>query len=141
MKRSHPLIVLGTIDFFAGFVRFFLSLSMAHFFSTALTFGAVEKATARLALSTFGLLFAAFVVQIICSFLGMIHWQEPLKARTCTLWGLLSLALGLIGNLLQLHIGYGASIYAWISGVAAPALFLLAAAEYWLRVRLGKQKR
>ena len=130
MKKSNFLKYVSIVLMLVSLVRFFFGVSMFNFYATARTFGSADKELLRLAGINLGLLAACAVAELVCGFQGALNWEEPLNAPKCIRWGVAALALGLAGNLMQAYIGYGVSYVAWITGVAAPLLYLAAAVAF-----------
>ena len=67
------------------------------------------------------------VLELVAGFMGALYCEEPLLAHRCIAWGAAALILGLAANVMQIIVGYGASAYVWLSGVAVPAVYILGA--------------
>ena len=132
MRKSYLLKYMSFLLMLVSLVRLFFGFTMINFFSTSMTLGAVDKPMMRTAIAAIILIFLDFLAEMVSGFIGALHWDEPLKAGTCCLWGLTSLAIGLAGNLVQGMTGYGVSYVAWITGVIVPALYLLAAFVFFI---------
>ena len=130
MRRSHFLQYSCILLMLASLVRTVFGIMMINFYATARTFGAVDERMLRRAGWTLLLLVLCAVIELIGGFVGALNWEEPLRAKACARWGAAAVATGLIGNLMQILIGYGASYVAWITGVAAPLLYLAAALRF-----------
>ena len=133
MRRSHFLKYSCILLMLAALVRVFFGLMMINFFATARTFGAADPGLLRRAGITLLLLILCAIAELVGGFVGALNWEEPLNAKKCVVWGCVSLALGLAGNLMQALTGYGVSYVAWITGVAAPLIYLIAALRFSLR--------
>ena len=137
MRRSRFLKYSCILMMLTSFVRFFFGITMINFYTTASTFGAVEKETLRMAGLTLALVLACAAAELICGFVGALNWEEPLRAGKCFGWGLAALLLGLAGNGMQALLGYGVSEVAWATGCIAPLVYLAAS----LRFLLAQRKR
>lgn len=133
MRRSRFLKYSCILLMLAALVRVFFGLMMINFFATARTFGAAEPGLMRRAGITLLLLLLCAGAELVGGFVGALNWEEPLNAGKCVAWGGAALALGLAGNLMQAVTGYGVSYVAWITGVGAPLLYLIAALRFRLR--------
>ena len=133
MRKSYLLKYISFVLMLASLVRLFFGFMMINFFATALTMGAVEKQNMKLAVAAIVLIVLSFFMELVSGFTGVLHWNEPLRAGRCTVWGLATLLVGLAGNLMQGITGYGISYVAWITGIAAPGLYTLAALYFYLR--------
>ena len=127
MRKSYLLKYASFLLMLTSLVRLFFGFTMINFFSTAMTLGAVDKSMMRTAIAAIILIFLGFLTEMVSGFIGALHWNEPLRAGRCCLWGLASLIIGLAGNLVQGITGYGISYVAWITGVIVPAVYTLAA--------------
>ena len=135
MRRSNFLKYVSILMMLNGLVRLVFGIMMVNFFSTAITFGAIEKETMRLAQLTAAVLCVGALADVICGFIGAVRWDEPLLAGSTSRWGLAALALGIAGNILQAGTGYGLSYVTWTTGLVIPALFLTACLSFLLRSR------
>lgn len=139
MKRSRFLKYVSILMMLISLVRFFFGLMMTNLFTTASTLGRADKQTVQTAFLAFAVIILCAVAELVCGFLGALNWEEPLRARRCVIWGILTLVLGLAGNVIQSFTGYGVSFVAWTTGAVAPALYLAAALRFYLRA--GKRRR
>lgn len=135
MRKSSFVKYASFLMMLVSLVRFFFGLMMFNFFSTTLTFGAVTKEQVRLASIAMLLIVLGCLADLIAGFVGMLNWEEPLKAKDCARWGAAALLLGLAGNILQGITGYGISLVAWITGAVIPGLFLCAAVHFAVKAR------
>ena len=126
MRRSPLLKAASILMMLSSLVRFFFGIMMINFFATARTFGAADHAMLRGAGIALALLVLGALTELICGFLGALHWEEPLRAKSCAVWGGAALLLGLLGNGAQALTGYGVSCVAWCTGALVPGFFLLA---------------
>lgn len=134
MRKSRFLLVSSTFCMLSGLVRIVFGFMMLNYFSTALSFG-VGAEIIPFANLTAAVLMLGGIAQEICGFKGAMNWEEPLLARSCAFWGGGTLALGLIGNVMQIVTGYGASYVTWTTGLLVPGLFFAAALIFALRVK------
>lgn len=138
MRRSRFMLISSTLSMLSGLVRIVFGIMMINYFSTLLTFQRMNEQQLlfiRFANATVAVLLLGGIAQVICGFKGAMNWEEPLRARSCALWGGVTLALGLIGNIMQIVTGYGASYVTWITGLIVPGLFFAAALIFALRIK------
>lgn len=133
MRRSRFLKVTSILSMLCSLVRLTFGIMMTNLYSTALSFGTIDRTDMRLVNVTMALLALSAAAELVCGFKGALNWEEPLRARNTAAWGAVSLLLGLAGNLMQARIGYGVSYVAWITGLGIPALFFAAALRFALR--------
>ena len=135
MRKSRFLRVCSILSMLGGLVRIVFGFMLINYFSTLLSFGVVGEEQIRFANLTFTVLLLSGIAELICGFMGALNWEEPLRAGSCAVWGGGTLLLGLIGNVLQIGTGYGASFVTWTTGLLVPGLFFAAALIFALRVR------
>ena len=133
MRKSQLLKWAGVLMMPASLVRFFFGLSMFNVFTTSLSFGAMEKEDMLLPGIALALIILSTLAGLISGFLGVLNWEEPLRAGRCTVWGAVTLGLSLAGCLLQLLAGYGISLVIWITAVLAPIFYFVAALRFRLK--------
>lgn len=135
MKRSQFLRAGSILCMLSGLVRIIFAFMLLNFFSTALSFGKIAKDQMLFANLTGAVLMLGGLAQELCGFKGAMNWEEPLRARSCALWGGGTLLLCLIGNVMQMLSLYGASFVTWTTGLVVPGLFFAAALIFALRSR------
>ena len=135
MRKSRFLQVSSILSMLGGLVRIVFGFMMLNYFSTALTFGAIGVDQIRFANITFWVLLLGGIAELICGFKGAMNWEEPLRAKSCAVWGGATLLLCLGGNVLQILTGYGASYVTWTTGLIVPGLFFTAALIFALRIK------
>ena len=113
----------------ASLLRFFFGLSMFNFFTSALSFGAVKKTDLALPGAALAVIALSSLAELVTGFLGVLNWEEPKRAGRCTVWGFVTLGLGLVGCLA----GYGVSLVVGITALLVPALFCAAALRFYLK--------
>ena len=131
MDRGYILKYTSVFMFFAALIRAIFAFTCLNFFSSALNlrlFDALHTSFYRSALTC---AFTGCVLELIAGFFGALYCEEPLLAHRCIVWGAGALLLGLAANVLQIIVGYGASVYVWLSGVVVPAVYVFGAV--WLR--------
>ncbi|MBP5254996.1 MAG: hypothetical protein J6Z23_06430 [Lachnospiraceae bacterium] len=133
MRKSYLLKYASFILMLTAVVRLFFGLMMMNFFTTASNMRAVDPDTMLLATVAIILIIASFLADLASGFIGALHWNEPLKAGTCTVMGAVCLGLGIAGNLVQGATGYGISEVAWTTGAIIPGIFLAAALFFLIR--------
>ena len=142
MRRSRFLKYSCILMLLTAFVRIAFGIMMINFYSTAATFGAVEKGTLRTAGLTLFLVLSCGAAELACGFVGALNWEEPLHAPKCFAWGLAALLLGLAGNAMQAVLGYGISEVAWFTGCIAPLVYFAASLRFLLgQRRAGKERQ
>ena len=65
----------------------------------------------------------AAVVEIIAGFKGKSNWNKPEMAKTLMIWGIICLAVSLVGNILFITAD-AASIISILTGLVVPALYV-----------------
>ena len=140
MKKNYVLKYITVISIIAAVVRLIFGFMMINFFSNSITYEVVSPEILRIAIFAIAFVILNMVTQLISAFVGAANWEEPDRALPCFIWGLISLATGVVANILQILCGYGASIYVWIIGVGVPALYT-AAALVFLIFRVKPQKK
>ncbi len=131
LRKSYELRIAGVLMMPAGIVRIIFGIYMLYLYSTMHVRGMIPDDQLVFACITFGVHAVCSLCELVGGFWGVINWDEPLLAYKSIRFGIVTLALGLIGNALQYWIGFGVSYVAWITGAAAPALFLIAAVWFW----------
>ena len=125
MKRRGSLLKdMSILLFFSALVRAFFAFTCLNFFASAMNLRLFDSAHVRLYRSA---ITAAILGGVIAGFMGALYCEEPLLAHRCIAWGAAALILGLAANVMQIIVGYGASAYVWLSGVAVPAVYILGA--------------
>lgn len=66
----------------------------------------------------------AAVVEIIAGFKGKSNWNKPEMAKTLMIWGIICLAVSLVGNILFIT-SDAASIISILTGLVVPALYVV----------------
>ena len=132
MRKSHFLRVSSILSMLCGLVRIAFGFMMINYFSTVLTFG-VGRDTIGFANAAAAVLLLGGLTEIVCGFLGAMNWEEPLRAKTVAVWGAVSLAVGLLGNFMQIGTGYGTSYVTWATGLIIPGVFFAAALIFALK--------
>lgn len=140
MRKSYLLkyITIGSI--IAGMVRLIFGFMMINFFTASITYEVVSPETLRTAIWAIIFVMLNVIAQLVSGFVGAANWEEPERAPVCFICGVVSLVLGVVANLLQIRCGYGASLYTWILGVGVPALYTVAALNFWIGVRISKKR-
>ena len=133
MRKSQLLRWAGVLLMPASLLRFFFGLSMFNFFTSALSFGAVKKTDLALPGAALAVIALSSLAELVTGFLGVLNWEEPKRAGRCTVWGFVTLGLGLVGCLLQSLAGYGVSLVVGITALLVPALFCAAALRFFLK--------
>ena len=133
MRRSRFLKYVSIAMMITGILRLFFGFMMLNLYTTSASFGKKGDPMIRLAGITFFVCVLSFAADLVCGFLGALNWEEPLRAKTCVIWGASALTLGLCGNILQILLRYGVSYVAWITGLIMPLLFLIAAIRFHTR--------
>lgn len=141
MRRSVFLKYSSFLLMLTSLVRLIFGIMMINFYATANTFGAVRSDTLRAAGITLLLLVLSAGAELAGGFVGALNWEEPLRSGKCVAWGAAILGLGLAGNAMQAITGYGISYVAWLTGAVVPAVYLLAAVQFYLSYRRGKERR
>lgn len=135
MRRSHFLRFTCILMMLTSLIRFIMGLTMFNFYVSARNMGGFDDKTIRYAAITLGVLTLCALAELISGFIGSLNWDEPLLAYRCVRWGIISLGLGLAGNLLQGLLGYGVSYVAWTTGAVIPALYAAAALRFQRKSR------
>lgn len=119
LKILSGFLMLGSV------VRFFMSMTFMHFFSTFVVRGVVSKDQVPFLCVTFLVVVISCLILLINGIAGVMISSEPLLAHTAIKWGVSALVLCVTSNILQIIAGYGASGIYWITGAALPILFLI----------------
>ena len=140
MKKNYALKYITVASIICAVVRLIFGFMMIHFYSTSIMYEVVTPEILRIAITAIAFVILNMIAQLISAFVGAANWEEPDRALPCFIWGLISLATGVVANILQIRCGYGASVYAWVLGVGVPALYTLAALVFLIfRVKPKKQ--
>lgn len=125
-QRGSLLKDMSILLFFSALVRAFFAFTCLNFFASAMNLRLFDGAHIWLYR---GAVIAAIlgVLELVAGFMGALYCEEPLLAHRCIAWGAAALILGLAANVMQIIVGYGASAYVWLSGVAVPAVYILGA--------------
>ena len=134
MRKSNFLRVGSILCMLSGLVRIVFGFMMINYFSTVLSFG-IGRESIGFANLTAGVLLLGGLAQEVCGFKGAMNWEEPLRAKSCAVWGSATLLLGLAGNCMQILTGYGTSYVTWTTGLIVPGLFFAAALLFARRAR------
>lgn len=86
----------------------------------------VSKATTLLWIGAIILVISA-VVQIIAGVKGKNNWQNPPMAKTLIIFGIVCVALAILGNIIFSSGGASTIILSIITGVAVPVLYIIGA--------------
>ena len=128
MKRRGSLLKdMSILLFFSALVRAFFAFTCLNFFASAMNLRLFDSAHVWLYRSAITAAILGGVLELIAGFMGALYCEEPLLAHRCIAWGAAALALGLAANVMQIIVGYGASAYVWLSGVAVPSVYILGA--------------
>ena len=127
MKRSIFLKYISILIMLTALVRVFFGFMMINFFAQAKNMGISSGGLMHSAGIALLLIVLCAIGELICGFRGALSWEEPLLAGKCLKWGVVTLILGLLGNLFQWLSGYGVSCVAWITGALVPGAYTLAA--------------
>ena len=133
MRKSQLLKWAGVLMMPASLLRFFFGLSMFNFFTSSLSFGALEKEELRLPGAALALIALSTLAGLVTGFIGVLNWEEPLRAKRCAVWGGVTLGLSLLGCLMQFLAGYGVSEVIWITAILIPLFFFIAALRFYFR--------
>ena len=125
-QRGSLLKDMSILLFFSALVRAFFAFTCLNFFASAMNLRLFDSAHIWLYR---GAVIAAIlgVLELVAGFMGALYCEEPLLAHRCIAWGAAALIFGLAANVMQIIVGYGASAYVWLSGVAVPAVYILGA--------------
>lgn len=70
---------------------------------------------------------AGGIINLVAGILGVINASKPEKAKICIIFGILSLAVLLLGNIVDFVAGDGVNVLNLLKGVVLPALYLAGA--------------
>ena len=128
MKQRGALLK-GTciLIFFSSLIRAFFAFTCLNFFSSAMNLRLFDSGHIWLYRGAITAAILGGLLELVAGFMGALYCEEPLLAHRCIAWGAAALIFGLTANILQIIVGYGASVYVWLSGVAVPALYILGA--------------
>ena len=130
LKVTGILMIIGGV---VGFISsIILVLGVALFASLAAGTG-VEVSTGLL---TFSLILALIgaVVGFIAGIVGVSNAAKPEKAQTCIVFGILVIALSVLGNVLGLIAGGSFSVISLFTGLIVPVLYLIGAFQNKSRI-------
>ena len=129
MVRNKFLLFSSVVLGLASQVRFFLGFLFMNTYASVSLYKPKDPVT-RAALLVDLLLVLCWFFELAGAIAAGIHSREPAHRNRLWFWGLASLVTGLAGNIGQVCVGYGASVYAWITGLFAPVLFLFGIASF-----------
>lgn len=135
MKKGTLLKYTSVLLFFSALVRAFFAFTCLNFFASAMNLRLFDAAHVWLYRTAIITAISGGVLELVSGFFGALYCEEPLLAHRCIGWGTAALALGLAANLMQIIVGYGASIYVWLSGVIIPAIYILGAVRLKARAK------
>ena len=69
------------------------------------------------------------VVQLIAGIIGVKNCKKPEKAKTCIVWGILVIALTVIGSILNVVGGSDFSVTSLLIGLVIPVLYIIGAVK------------
>lgn len=69
------------------------------------------------------------VVQLIAGIIGVKNCKKPEKAKTCIVWGILVIALCVIGSILNVVGGNDFSVSSLLIGLVLPVLYIIGAVK------------
>jgi len=120
---SILMIVFGAI----GLVLTLVSLSTLGALTTLAEAMGVDVPVGLLTFASI-LAVAGGAAQLVSGIIGVKNWNNPQKAGSCILWGIIVIALCLISNIFTL-IGYAANfnILSLLIGLVIPVLYLIGA--------------
>lgn len=129
MKKHNLLKYMSVLMFFSALVRAFFAFTCLNFFASAMNLRLFDAAHILLYRAAIASAILGGVLELIAGFLGALYCEEPLLAHRCIIWGAAALALGIAANVMQIIVGYGASIYVWLSGAVIPAVYIIGAVQ------------
>ena len=119
-QRGSLLKDMSILLFFSALVRTFFAFTCLNFFASAMNLRLFDGAHIWLYRGAVIAAILGGVLELVAGFMGAL-------AHRCIAWGAAALILGLAANVMQIIVGYGASAYVWLSGVAVPAVYILGA--------------
>lgn len=122
--RTNLLKYASALMFFAALVRTFFAFTCLNFFASAINLRLFDAPHILLYRAAIASAILGGILELVAGFIGALYCEEPLLAHRCIIWGCAALALGLAANVIQIIVGYGASIYVWLSGAAVPAVYI-----------------
>ena len=126
-QRGSLLKDMSILLFFSALVRAFFAFTCLNFFASAMNLRLFDGAHIWLYRGAVIAAILGGVLELVAGFMGALYCEEPLLAHRCIAWGAAALIFGLAANVMQIIVGYGASAYVWLSGVAVPAVYILGA--------------
>lgn len=117
---SILMIISGAIGTGVGFLAL---LGIAVTGVAALSLGVSMGVLVLLTL----LAIAGGIINLVAGILGVINASKPEKAKICIIFGILSLAVLLLGNIVDFVAGDGVNVLNLLKGVVLPALYLAGA--------------
>lgn len=117
---SILMIISGAIGTGVGFLAL---LGIAVTGVAALSLGVSMGVLVLLTL----LAIAGGIINLVAGILGVINASKPEKAKILIIFGILSLAVLLLGNIVDFVAGDGVNVLNLLKGVVLPALYLAGA--------------
>ena len=111
------MIISGAIGTGVGFLAL---LGIAVTGVAALSLGVSMGVLVLLTL----LAIAGGIINLVAGILGVINASKPEKAKICIIFGILSLTVLLLGNIIDFAMGDGFNVLSLLRGVVLPAFYL-----------------
>lgn len=118
--------ITSVILLFGSMVRVFFGFSLLNVYSSFKSVKAIDDRQASLYGAACIFLFLSCFLEFASGLVGIINSEESKYGFRCTIWGMLTLAVALSANILQIMCGYGTSIYTWLTGLVTPVMFVAA---------------
>ena len=115
------MIIFGSIAIIVGIVAIAGIAALAYISDGELSSGLLYTA------GVLGLVSA--VVQLIAGIIGVKNCKKPEKAKTCIVWGILVIALCVIGSILNVVGGSDFSVSSLLIGLVLPVLYIIGAVK------------
>ena len=123
-KSNVLLKVTGILMIIGGIISIILSIIAV--LGVGLLAALIGSGTGLLMLAAI-LALVGSIVQLIAGIVGAKNAAKPEKAGTCITFGILTIALSLLGNIITAALGGGFSLPSLGLGVVIPVLYLVGA--------------
>lgn len=134
---SIPMKFMSIVMIIASVIHFALGFNFLTQINIGGAYGMITEDIKWIFMVTAALSALASLVQLITAFIGAVKCESLEKIEACYIWGGITILLSVITNILQIYLRYGASIFAWSTGVIVPTLYILAA----VILKISKKRR
>lgn len=138
--REHgaiPMKFMSIVMIIASVIHFGLGFTFLTYINIGGAYAMITEEIKWLFMFTAGLSALSSLLQLIAAFVGAVKCESLEKIEACYVWGGITILFSVITNILQIYLQYGASIFAWSTGVIVPVFYILAA----VLLKISKKKR